>query len=82
MKIQSNGIFRSGILVVVMIVFGKGLSFIRDVLISSYFGASTATDAYFAASNIPSIFHYCWHKQKPMTNQGPAGMHFLPTRAS
>lgn len=38
-----------------LIVFGKVLSFLRDIVISSQFGSTYQTDAYFAANNIPSI---------------------------
>ncbi len=52
---MSEKIIKNSIIVLVLIALGKGLSFLRDIVISSYFGATSATDAYFAANNVPSI---------------------------
>lgn len=41
--------------VLVLIVFGKLLSFLRDIAISYFYGSSNETDAFFAANSIPSI---------------------------
>jgi putative peptidoglycan lipid II flippase len=48
-------ILKNSILVLVLIVLGKLLSFFRDIIITSQFGSTYQTDAYFAANNIPSI---------------------------
>lgn len=40
---------------VVVVLLGKALAFVRDVVISSYFGADYTTDAYFVANSIPSL---------------------------
>ncbi|GEM_PF-2052468 len=52
---MTDKIVKNTIIVTLLIVFGKGLSFVRDIVISYYFGASETTDAYFAANNVPSI---------------------------
>ena len=36
-------------------LLGKGLGFLRDVLISNYYGVSSQTDAFFLAISIPTI---------------------------
>jgi putative peptidoglycan lipid II flippase len=48
-------IIKHSVFVLVLIVLGKLLSFLRDVAISSIYGSGTETDAYFAANSIPSI---------------------------
>lgn len=53
MKIKS--IIKSSFWVLILIVLGKLCSFVRDIIISSQFGSTYQTDAYFAANNIPSI---------------------------
>ncbi|MGK0427939.1 MAG: putative peptidoglycan lipid II flippase [Ulvibacter sp.] len=52
---MSQRIIKNSIFVLLLIAGGKVLSFLRDVIISSQFGSTYQTDAYFAANNIPSI---------------------------
>lgn len=52
---KSNSIIKSSFWVLVIIGLGKLFSFARDIVISSKFGSTYQTDAYFAANNIPSI---------------------------
>lgn len=54
---MSEKIVKNSIIVLALIALGKGLSFIRDILVSYYFGATGNTDAYFAANNIPSLLY-------------------------
>ncbi len=54
---KSNSLLRSGVIVGFLIVSGKLLSFVRDILISSKYGATVFSDAYFAANNVPSILY-------------------------
>ena len=50
-----NKIVRNSIIVIMLLVAGKVFSFLRDIVISHYYGVSDATDAYFVANNIPMI---------------------------
>lgn len=52
---MSDKIIKSSIWVLALIILGKIMSFLRDIIISSEFGSTYQTDAYFAANNIPSI---------------------------
>lgn len=54
---KGGQIAKKSIIVLGVILIGKGLSFIRDLYISSKFGAGTETDAYFAANVIPSLIY-------------------------
>lgn len=49
---------RLNILIVILIILsGKAISFARSLLMSYYFGATSVTDAYFVAFNTPSIIY-------------------------
>lgn len=52
---MSEKIVKNTIIVLVLIVLGKLLSFFSEIVISYTFGATSVTDAYFAANNIPSL---------------------------
>ncbi len=52
---MSEKIVKNSIIVLALIALGKGLSFLRDIIVSYYFGATANTDAYFAANNVPSL---------------------------
>ena len=52
-----NRFISSGIFIVLYSIGGKLLAFIKDAVISSLFGRGDTTDAYFLASNIPSLFY-------------------------
>lgn len=52
---MSNKIIKNSFIVLLLIGLGKVLSFLRDIIISAKFGATSNTDAYFAANSIPSI---------------------------
>jgi putative peptidoglycan lipid II flippase len=52
---MSDKILNNSFYVLLLIVLGKILSFLRDIIISWYFGASYTSDAFFAANNVPSI---------------------------
>ncbi|UJS24291.1 murein biosynthesis integral membrane protein MurJ [Thiothrix winogradskyi] len=45
------------IIIFMVILLGKIISLLRNIVISYYFGTSTTSDAYFAANNIPSIIY-------------------------
>ncbi len=51
------GTSRVALFVIVLWLLGKLLAFGKDLLVSYYFGASVQTDAYFIASNIPSLVY-------------------------
>ena len=44
-----------GLVAVILTVAGKLLAFGRDVVMSKYFGAGSATDAFFIANTIPGV---------------------------
>lgn len=48
---------RIAMFVIILWLIGKVLAFGKDLLVSYYFGASIQTDAYFIASNIPSLVY-------------------------
>lgn len=52
---MSISIVKSSFFVFLLIIFGKLLSFVRDIFVSKIFGSDFHTDAYFVANNIPSI---------------------------
>jgi putative peptidoglycan lipid II flippase len=54
-NLPKNSLLKSGVIVGFLIILGKVFSFIRDILISSKYGATVFSDAYFAANNVPSI---------------------------
>ena len=47
-----NNLVKNSVVVIALIVVGKILAFLRDIVISHYFGVSDATDSYFVAANI------------------------------
>lgn len=52
---MNNKYIKNTLIVFIIIILGKLLSFLRDILISQNFGSSLQTDAYFVAGNVPSI---------------------------
>jgi len=54
-NLPKHSLLKSGVIVGFLIILGKILSFIRDILISSKYGATVFSDAYFGANNVPSI---------------------------
>jgi putative peptidoglycan lipid II flippase len=53
--LKNKSLLSSGILIVLLVVFGKLIAFGKDVVISGYFGATSITDAYFVANSVPTI---------------------------
>lgn len=53
---ERTGALTGGVLLSLWLL-GKGLAFAKDLLVSYYFGASSLTDAYFVASNVPSLVY-------------------------
>lgn len=54
---MKDKIARNTFIVFVIIIIGKVISFFRDIFITYFFGASSQTDAYFMANNIPSLLY-------------------------
>ncbi|MDR1169192.1 MAG: murein biosynthesis integral membrane protein MurJ [Heliobacteriaceae bacterium] len=52
---KTTGILRAATLIAAVTIFSKLIGFIRDVIIANYYGASTVSDAYFYAYQIPSL---------------------------
>ncbi|MEN8120218.1 MAG: lipid II flippase MurJ [Bacteroidota bacterium] len=48
-------LIKSSLIVVIVIGIGKILGFVRDIIISSYYGSTYITDSYFIATSIPGI---------------------------
>lgn len=61
MHSQKVNMLHAGLIIVVLIIIGKILSFGKDIVISSYFGASSDTDAFFVATNITSILFIAFY---------------------
>jgi len=53
--LNNSSIFKSGIFIICLIVAGKILALLKDIVISAYFGASIEVDAYFMATNTNGI---------------------------
>lgn len=54
---MSNKLVKQTILVFIIIIGGKILTFFRDIIVTFYFGANEQTDSYFVANNVPSILY-------------------------
>lgn len=52
---KTTGILKAAWMIAVVIVFSKLIGFIRDIVIANYYGATTVSDAYFYAYQIPSL---------------------------
>lgn len=53
--IKTTSVLKAAWLIAVVTIFSKLIGFIRDVVIANYYGASTVSDAYFYAYQIPSL---------------------------
>jgi putative peptidoglycan lipid II flippase len=49
------GVLRAATLIAMITIFSKLIGFVRDVVVANYYGASTVSDAYFYAYQIPSL---------------------------
>lgn len=54
------------ILTVILVGSGKALGFLRDLVIALVYGATGATDAYFVASTVPSLFLMAFYSTIPL----------------
>lgn len=54
-------LFKTGLLVILLILLGKVLAFGKDIVVSAYFGASTETDALFMALNITAVLFFAFY---------------------
>lgn len=52
---KKRSLFKTGLLIILLIVTGKLIAFGKDIVISAFFGVGTDTDAFFIAFNITSI---------------------------
>jgi len=52
---------KSSIIIMVLIIFGKIIAFGKDIVLSSFFGASIETDSFFIAFNITSILFVAFY---------------------
>ena len=52
---KTPGLLKAAWLIAVVTIFSKLIGFIRDVVIANYYGASTVSDAYFYAYQIPAL---------------------------
>ena len=60
---SKDRVLKSVFLVTVLSVIGKITGFFREASIAAYYGAGTASDAYFVAYTLPSIlFFYNWRQ--------------------
>lgn len=58
---KQNSIFKTGIFIMLLIITGKLVAFGKDILVSSFFGATMETDALFMAFNITSIIFVAFY---------------------
>jgi len=58
---KKETLFTTGLFIMLFIVLGKFIAFAKDIVISTYFGASTDTDAFFIALNITSILFIAFY---------------------
>lgn len=58
---EKRTLFTTGFFIMLMIIFGKLIAFGKDIVISSFFGASSDTDAFFIALNITSILFVAFY---------------------
>ncbi len=54
-KSETNGILRAAWLIAVITILSKFIGFLRDMVLAGHYGASTVSDAYFYANQIPSL---------------------------
>ena len=54
-KPETNGILRAAWLIAVITILSKFIGFLRDMVLAGHYGASTVSDAYFYANQIPSL---------------------------
>ena len=52
---KGPSVLKAAYLIAVVTIFSKIIGFIRDVVIANYYGASTVSDAYFYAYQIPAL---------------------------
>ena len=52
---MKGNILKAAILVSIMTIINKPLGFIREAIIAAYYGASSETDAFFLAQNMPML---------------------------
>ena len=52
---ETNGILRAAWLIAVITILSKFIGFLRDMVLAGHYGASTVSDAYFYANQIPSL---------------------------
>ena len=52
---KTPSLLKAAWLIAVVTIFSKLIGFIRDVVIANYYGASTVSDAYFYAYQIPAL---------------------------
>lgn len=55
MKKTAKGIIETSIIVALIAIFAKIIGFGRETIVAAYFGASSQTDAYFLALNMPAL---------------------------
>lgn len=63
--------FKSGLLVMIITMISRVLGLVRATIIAYYFGASSATDAYFSAFKISNFF-------RQLLGEGALGSSFIP----
>lgn len=54
-KKDNNGILKAAWWIAVVIVFSKFIGLLRDMVLANHYGASTVSDAYYLALQIPSL---------------------------
>jgi len=59
--LNPRSLFKAGLYVLLLIIVGKVLAFVRDIVISGIYGAGVETDAYFIALNITSIMFVAFY---------------------
>ena len=54
-KTNSTTILKAAWIIAVVTIFSKALGFIRDIIVANFYGATTVSDAYFYAYQIPAL---------------------------
>jgi len=54
-KTNTTTILKAAWIIAVVTIFSKALGFIRDIIVANYYGATTVSDAYFYAYQIPAL---------------------------
>ena len=54
-KTNSSTILKAAWIIAVVTIFSKALGFVRDIIVANYYGATTVSDAYFYAYQIPAL---------------------------